>query len=187
MSQKTNFKSPIRAALLLAGAMLAVSPAVQADKGMRGHGDGPMMMGQSHGKMHKGDLYPHNAAAHFLKMADMLKLSPEQIGQLRRLRDDYIAKHAVHEDQLKAARSDLMRELYADDIDMARVNALFEQIGKLEGELWRAFAEQLKSVKGVLNATQKQMLRDLHSGMDMDHGKGMGRGAGGGHGGMMMQ
>lgn len=179
-------KSTFGAVILLAGTALAASPAAHAEMGMRGHGGAAMMMGKSHGKMQKGEVYPHNAAAHIVNMGEMLQLSPDQTTQLRKLRDDYIQKHAVGEDQLAAARSDLKRELHADAIDMGRVNALFEQIGKLESELWRAFAEQLRSVKGMLNPSQKQMLREMHSETEM-HGAGKGRGGESGHGGMMMK
>lgn len=148
-----------------------------------GHGMG-MWNGMGHG-MH--GLHPHNAAEHFLKMGSALNLTDSQIKQLTKLRNDYIDKNSTAEEQLEAANDDLSRALYGDSVDMKTVNTLFEKIGKLDGQLWHAYAQQLHDIKAMLTPDQKQYLHDMwhggHSGMhhdmpshhgDMSMHKGMG-------------
>lgn len=122
---------------------------------MEGH-DHRGMMG--HGVQ---NLRPHNAAEHFLQMANRLNLSNDQIKQLTKMRDDYIDKYALTEDQLKAAFDDLGRALFADDVDMKIVTPLLEKIGKLDAQLWPAFAQQLHDIKALLNSDQKKALKEM--------------------------
>ena len=124
---------------------------------MQGHGS----MGGHGGYGHHG-MRPHNAAAHFLKMADMLGLSDDQTAKLVKMRDDYIAKNATSEEQLAAAYGDLPRLLYADEIDLKKVDALLDKTGKLESQLWHAFAQQLHDIKAMLTPDQKAALNELH-------------------------
>ena len=123
--------------------------------GMQGHG----YMGSGHDRH---GMRPHNAAAHFIQMADVLELKDDQVAKLVKMRDDYIAKNATTEEELKAAYSDLPRLLYADDIDMKAVDAQFSKIGKLEPQLWHAFAQQLHDIKAMLTPDQKAALSMLH-------------------------
>lgn len=149
----------------VSGLMLTVAGAVWAEPMADGHDK--MMMG-SEGYGHgKGDGYgkgrhgrqPHNAAAHFLQMASTLKLTDDQTKQLTKLRDDYVEKNATAEEQLKATTSDLTAALYADEVDLSKVNPLLEKIGGLEGPLWRAYAQQLHDIKALLTAEQKKLLK----------------------------
>jgi Spy/CpxP family protein refolding chaperone len=150
-----NFKGRIQRTATIAGltAMLiafsAGFSAVRADSemgchsrmGMGGHGFGHgmgMWGGMGHG-MH--GMHPHNAAEHFLKMGPSLNLTDDQTKQLTKLRDEYIEKNATTADQLKVAYEDLSRALYADSVDMDTVNALFEKIGKMDSQLWHAYAQ----------------------------------------------
>lgn len=146
-------------------------------------GDHQGMAMQGHDGMGRGGhggygMHPHNAAAHFLKMATMLELTDDQVAKLTKMRDDYITKNATTEEQLKAANDDLPRLLYADEVDLKAVNAQFEKIGKMESQLWRAFAQQLHDIKAMLTPEQKATLSDLHT---MNH-----PGMGGMHGDMPM-
>jgi len=138
-------------------------PDCHAGMGMSGHG---MHGGWGHGMRW---MKPHNAAEHFLKMGQYLKLTDSQVTQLTKLRDEYIEKNATTEQQLKVANEDLGRALHGDSVDMKTVNALLEKIGKMEGQLWRAYALQLHDIKAMLTADQKQSLksmwRDGHHGM----------------------
>ena len=152
--------------------------------GMGGHGMHSMDGGMGYG-MH--GMQPHNAAEHFLKMGTALNLTDTQIKQLTKLRDEYIEKNATAEQQLKVAYEDLGRALYGDSVDMNTVNTLFEKIGKMDGQLWHAYAQQLHDIKAMLTAEQKQSLdamwhhgshgmrgdRPMHHG-DMPMQKGMG-------------
>jgi len=106
----------------------------------------------------KHKLRPHNAAVHFLGMATRLDLTHEQTARLVKLRDDYIVKNATGEAQLKAANHDLAGLLHADDVDMKAVNARLDKAGKLESQLWQAFAQQLHDIKAMLTPEQKMAL-----------------------------
>ena len=156
---------------LLAAAMLFTVGSVRANPEMGGdhcisgdgygHGMG-MGMGMGGGMDHgMRGLQPHNAAEHFLKMAPSLKLTDEQTNQLIKLRDEYIEKNATAEAQLKAAYEDVGKLLFADDVDMKAVNALFEKIGKMDSQLWHAYAQQLHDIKAMLTVEQKQSLKSL--------------------------
>ena len=150
--------------------------------GMSGHGHGGM--GMMAGGMGMHGMRPHNAAKHFLHMGPSLNLTTAQIKQLTKLRDDYIDKNATAEQQLKAAYDDLGRALYGDSVDMDAVNTLFGKIGKLDGQLWHAYAQQLHDIKAMLTPEQKQSLdamwhHGMRDGMPMPHhnmpmNKGMG-------------
>jgi Spy/CpxP family protein refolding chaperone len=172
-----NFKGRIQRIAGIAGLTATVlmfslgSAAARADgdmschpgMGMSEHGHGmgmgmSMWGGMGHG-MH--GMQPHNAAEHFLKMGPSLNLTDTQITQLTKLRDEYIEKNATAEEQLKVAYEDLGRALYADSVDMKAVNALFEKIGKMDSQLWHAYAQQLHDIKAMLTAEQKQTLHDM--------------------------
>lgn len=140
-------------------------PGCHTGMGMSGHGYG-MHGGWGHGMR---GMKPHNAAEHFLRMGQYLDLRDDQITKLTQLRDDYIEKYAKTEEQLKVANEDLGRALYGDSVDMTAVNTLFEKIGKMDGQLWRGYAQQLHDIKAMLTAEQKQLLKamwhDGHHGM----------------------
>jgi hypothetical protein len=123
------------------------------------------MMGGGHGSKHgKGhQLKPHNAAVHFLKMADKLNLDDAQLSQLRLKRNAYTEAHAVHTAQLKAAQADLKRALHAEFIDLNHTKALLSTTGKLEAILWPAFVEQLHDIKAMLSDAQRKRLKGMHS------------------------
>ena len=152
-----------------------------AERGMDCH-SGMGMSGHGHG-MGKHGMQPHNAAKHFLKMGPSLNLTDNQVKQLTTLRDDYIDKNATAEQQLKAAYEDLGLALYGDNVDMKVVNSLFEKIGKLDSQLWHAYAQQLHDIKAMLTTEQKQSLNAMwhhgmrgemhHGNMPMNKGKGM--------------
>lgn len=146
--------------------------------GMEAHGMGMGMTG--HGGMGH-EMRPHDAAAHFLLMADTLGLDDTQKDKLRKLRDDWIESNAANEARLTAAQADLGVMLAADTIDLKPVNAQLAIVGKIEGQLWQAFAAQLKAVKDLLTEDQRARLRDWHRGgpgAGMGPGMGMGMGPG---------
>lgn len=194
-----NFKGDIRRKAIVAGLtatlflLTAGASSAWADRGMschsgmgmgdHGHGMG-MREGMGHG-MH--GMQPHNAAEHFLKMGTALNLTDDQIKRLTKLRDEYIQKNATAEAELKVTYEDLSRALYADSVDMNTVNTLFEKIGKMDSQLWHAYAQQLHDIKAMLTAEQKKSLHamwhhdyhGMHGDMPMHHGdmpmrKGMG-------------
>ncbi len=166
-------------ALGLAGAALAAPPG-----GMGGHGKGMHGATGHHGGYRGGHhgLRPHNAAAHFLRMANRLGLDKGQVQRLRELRDRYIEEHAVTEARLRAAQQDLQALLRADTIDKDKAGELLGRIGQLEGQLWQAFIDQLATIKELLTPEQRQRLRMMHR--RMGHGTGSGMPAGHPKGGM---
>jgi Spy/CpxP family protein refolding chaperone len=152
---------------LVAAALFALSTPAGANPAMDGH---YMSM---HGHGHMSPLEPHNAAAHFLKMAPMLKLSDSQVQQLTKLRDQYINNNAKTEEQIKAAYSDLARAMFSDEFNVAQTTTLVDNIGKMESQLWHAYLQQLHDIKALLTPEQKQSLKDMwkhpHHGMMEDH------------------
>ena len=159
------------ATLLTTVTIAWASPKMGAHHGMTMgiHCDGSKGKGMmDHGK-HR--MRPHNAAIHFLKMDPMLHLSTEQTQQLIRMRDEYIQNNATAEDQLMAAYDDIGHMLHSDEIDMNATNALFEKTGKLEGQLWHAFTQQLHDIKAILTPEQKASLKAMHE----KRGRPMGR------------
>jgi Spy/CpxP family protein refolding chaperone len=156
---------------LLAAPALADPPAAGTHPGMAAHqgmgmhgGSGMGMrdgMGMGDGKgMGRGQgLQPHNAAVHFLKMADALGLDAGQRAKLRKLRDAWIDNNASNEARLRAAQDDLRALLFADTFDLKAVDAVLEKIGPIEGQLWRDYAQQLLEIKSMLNDDQRARLR----------------------------
>lgn len=167
---------------LLATAMFfSLGPIAWADRDMGGH---PDMSMEGHGHdMGEGKGYgmhgPHNAAKHLLMLGKKLNLTDDQTKTLTKMRDDYIASNSTTEEQLKASYSDMGRTLYGDDVDMKKVDELLGKTGKMESQLWRAYAQQLHDIKAMLTADQKQALKDMfkdrHGKMKDEHGD-MGKG-----------
>ena len=164
--QQSKTRSSIVTTVLAAmfcvmGTSAWASPGMGEHPGMGMQGHGGMAMGKSSGHGQHG-MRPHNAAVHFLKMADALDITDDQRAKLIKLRDDYIAKNATTEAQLKAGYSDLPGLLHANDIDMKAADALLNKVGKLEAQLWHAFAQQLHDIKALLTTEQKSALNDMH-------------------------
>lgn len=160
---------------LAAAVMLCAAPATQADPMGHGYGDhgmGMMHHGEyDHGYGHEGYMMrPHNAAIHYMKMGRMLNLTGDQYKKLKEMRDDYIQKNSVAEQQLKADRSDLKWLLHADKFDRDSIDKKMATIGKLESQLWRAYLDQLQAIDRMLTADQKAALKDMYE----HRGRGMG-------------
>lgn len=157
-------------ALLLAPAAFAQpgphAPMGPMPGGMVGMHGGPGSPGGMHGGkgMHGGghQFGPHNAAAHFLQMADWLELTDSQVSRIRDMRDAWISAHAIHEAELDAAQDDLRAALFAPEVDKAAAEKALATIGTLEGQLWRDFVEQLAALKGLLDKNQRARLAERH-------------------------
>jgi len=128
----------------------------------KGKGSHQGMAKQEHRDKGEHKLRPHNAAVHFLGMATKLDLKKDQMAKLVKLRDDYIVNNATGAAQLKAANHDLAALLHAADVDMKAVNAQLDKAGKLESQLWHAFAQQLHDIKAMLTPDQKMILNGKH-------------------------
>jgi Spy/CpxP family protein refolding chaperone len=106
-------------------------------------------------------LQPHDAAVHFLHMADILGLDAAQVAKLRKLRDAWIANNAANEAHLEAAESDLQALLFAESVDRKAVEDQVARIGPTEGQLWLAFTQQLLEINQILTDAQKARLREI--------------------------
>jgi len=106
-------------------------------------------------------LQPHNAAVHFLRMADVLGLDAAQVAKLRRLRDAWIANNTANEAHLEGAESDLQALLFARSIDRKAVEEKVAQIGPAESQLWLAFTQQLLEIDQMLTDAQKAKVREI--------------------------
>jgi Spy/CpxP family protein refolding chaperone len=169
MNIKSGAKSAGAVVGLVAAALFALSTPAGANPAM---GDHCMSM-PGHGMEHMSPMEPHNAAAQFLKMAPMLKLSDNQVQQLTKMRDQYINNNAKTEEQIKAAYSDLARAMFSDEFNVAQTTTLVDNIGKMESQLWHAYLQQVHDIKALLTPEQKQALKDMwkhpHHGMMEDH------------------
>jgi len=149
------------AMLLVLGSLAWAEPDMGPHYGMRSsdHCDRWKEKGMGHHGKH--GMHPHNAAIHFLKMGEMLDLSDEQTRKLTKMRDEYIEKNATAEDQLKVAYDDIARTLYGDEVDLEAANALIAKVGKLESQLWHAYAQQLHDIKAMLTPEQRSTLKSM--------------------------
>jgi Spy/CpxP family protein refolding chaperone len=165
--QQKSLRTGLVTALLTATISLAAASTAVASPETGGPHNMPMSdhcdRDWGHGMHHMRGMHmrPHNAAEHFLKMKSALNLSDDQIKRITAMRDDYISKNATAEEQLEAANDDLGPLLYADDVDLDAVNAKLDKIGKLEGQLWRAYTKQLHDIKALLTAEQKKNLNAM--------------------------
>lgn len=163
MNIKSGAKSAGALVGLVAAALFALNTPAGANPAMGGH---CMSM---HGHGMESPMEPHNAAAQFLKMAPMLKLSDNQVQQLTKMRDQYINNNAKTEEQVKAAYSDLARAMFSDEFNVTQTTTLVDNIGKMESQLWHAYLQQIHDIKALLTPEQKQVLKDMwkhpHPGM----------------------
>jgi Spy/CpxP family protein refolding chaperone len=106
-------------------------------------------------------LQPHNAAVHFLEMADALGLDGTQVAKLRQLRDAWIENNSTNEARLEAAEIDLQALLFARSVDRRAIEDEVAQIGPLESQLWLAFSQQILEINQMLTDAQKARLREI--------------------------
>lgn len=147
-----------------------------------------------HHHHHDHEVKPHNAALHMLMLAHVIGLKHDQVQKLMKMRDEYIRHNAVAEKMIKVERMDLKWLLYADHFDKMAVNKKLEDIGKLEGQLWDAYVNQLAQISTLLTQQQKDKLKEIYSPhhhmkmeeRDHEHGMGEHEGEHGEHGGSMM-
>lgn len=106
-------------------------------------------------------LQPHNAAVHFLEMANALGLDDAQVAKLRQLRDAWITNNATNEARLEAAEIDLQALLFARSVDRRAIEDEVAQIGPMESQLWLAFSQQILEINQMLTDAQKATLREI--------------------------
>jgi len=149
------------AILLALGALAWADPDMGPHHGMRSSDHCDRWKGKTMGHHGQHGMQPHNAAIHFLKMGAVLDLTDEQTKKLTKMRDEYIEKNATAKDQLKVAYDDIARTLYSDEVNLEVANALIEKVGKLESQLWHAYAKQLHDIKAILTPEQRSTLKAM--------------------------
>ncbi|HXN06233.1 MAG TPA: hypothetical protein VN944_04105 [Nitrospiria bacterium] len=132
---------------------------------MGGESMGPGMypsMGESGHGYGKGHwMKPHNAAAHFLEMKDVIGLNDKQVGDLKALRDAYRNENSINETKLRNAEEELAEILQEDAIPLDKAEAKIKEIGALEGPLWTNFVRQLAKIKSILTKDQVKKLHEM--------------------------
>lgn len=167
MKKKTRFISLTASLALIFSTHAAASPEFMWQNHHNPtshHSPHHQSMGK-HSSEHSGyrEYRPRNAALNYLRMDKKLNFSKEQKAELRKLRDDWIENQTVPQEQLKVARPDLIHMIY-NNTDSAIIEKQLKMIGKLEGELWRAFVDHYKSIMNILTEKQQKIiLKGRHS------------------------
>ncbi|MBN2452805.1 MAG: periplasmic heavy metal sensor [Candidatus Omnitrophica bacterium] len=100
---------------------------------------------------------PQGAAkrdAHFKKMAEELKLTPEQKDALDKDRAEFMAKSKDLKEKIRAARVALKEELEKPVTDTARVNTLVADLKNLVGQQIQYRVDKVTAMKRVLTPEQ---------------------------------
>lgn len=92
----------------------------------------------------------------FEQMKGELSLSPEQIASLQEYRTMFLAELDSLSAQLAAVRTQLVKELWQDEPDRARISQIVDQISVLQSSVQRKVIDHLLSVKGILTPEQQE-------------------------------
>ncbi|MEX2088219.1 MAG: periplasmic heavy metal sensor [Bacteroidota bacterium] len=92
----------------------------------------------------------------FEQMKSELSLSPEQIASLQEYRTLFHAELDSLSAQLAAVRTQLLKELWQEEPERARISQIVDQIGVLQSSAQRKVIDHLLSVKGILTPEQQQ-------------------------------
>jgi len=145
------------------GEMMGRHPMMEPGMDHPGMGMEHPGMGQMWNYEHGGKkphwMKPHNAAAHFLQMKEVLGLSEKQVSELKGLRDAYRTENTVNEAKLKSAEEELREILEEDTINLEKAEAKLKEIGALEGPVWSSFVKQLAKIKTIV---PKEQMKKMH-------------------------
>jgi Spy/CpxP family protein refolding chaperone len=101
--------------------------------------------------------------AHFKKMAEELKLTPEQKSQLDKQRDEFMAKTQVLREKIKTMRTALRQELDKPTSDKAHIDRLVTELKDAVGEQIRIKVDSVIALKQVLTPEQFAKMNELRS------------------------
>lgn len=98
-----------------------------------------------------------------LRHREELKLSPEQIRTLERLKSDFQREAIRREADLRIAESELATLMDAETIDLGQVETKVREIERLRGDLRLARIRAIEKGKAELTAEQHKKLQTLLS------------------------
>jgi Spy/CpxP family protein refolding chaperone len=101
--------------------------------------------------------------AHFKKMAEELKLTPEQKAQLDKQRGEFMAKTQALREKIKAMRTSLRQELDKPASDKTRIDSLVAELKDVVGEQIRIKVDSIIALKQVLTPEQFARMNELRS------------------------
>ena len=107
--------------------------------------------------------------AHFKKMTEELKLTPQQQEQITKDREQFAAKSKDLRGKMKTVREDLKTELDKPVPDVTRVNGLVAQMKDLVGAQIQSKVDKIMVMKRVL--TPEQFKKMGESMKNWKHGK----------------
>lgn len=126
------------------------SPSFDAmEQGRGGHGE---MRGHQEGNERRGP--------DFEKMAQELGLTEEQQTQLKEHRQQSMQQAKAIREQLKSKKEEIRQELQKEDVDIARVKAIHEQIKALIAQREDGRLEGILKLREVLTAEQFQKMHE---------------------------
>jgi len=108
--------------------------------------------------------------AHFKKMSDELKLTPQQREQLTKQREEFTAKSKDLRDKMQASRAGLKAELDKPAPDKAAVDNLVSEMKNMAGQQIQNKVDKVLAMKQIL--TPEQFTKMGESMKDRKHGKG---------------
>lgn len=104
------------------------------------------------------------------RMADRLKLSDEQLKQVRAIEDKYRPEKRKLADQMRDTRKDLRAVMHADSIDQGKVKKLAQKMGSLKTEKIILRGKKHAEINKVLNKEQREQMRQWRPRHDKGYG-----------------
>lgn len=101
--------------------------------------------------------------AHFKKMAEQLKLTPEQKAQLDKQRDELMVRTKALREKIKTMRMSLRQELDKPISDKARIDSLVTDLKGAIGEQIQVKIDGVLALKQVLTPEQFARMNALRS------------------------
>ena len=98
--------------------------------------------------------------AHYKKMTEDLKLTPQQKTALDKDREEFAAKSKDLKEKIRAARASLKEELDKPKADVARVNSLTADIKNMVGQQIQNRVDKVMTMKQILTPEQFSKMKD---------------------------
>jgi Spy/CpxP family protein refolding chaperone len=100
-----------------------------------------------------------------LKHQTELKLTPDQVSTLEKVRTQYQNQRAPIQEQLRSIEGEISGQLRESPANLIQIKLKIEQAEKLRSELRYLRVEALENGKAVLTAEQKDQLKNLFASM----------------------
>jgi Spy/CpxP family protein refolding chaperone len=99
-----------------------------------------------------------------LRHKDELKLTPEQVGNLEKIRSQYQDQMEPLQQQLKAVEEDISKLSQETPADLVQIKTKIQESEKLRSELRYQRLEALENGKSILTQQQRDQLKSLLAG-----------------------